>query len=182
MIIDYDTEFYEDGKTISLISIGMVAEDGREFYAISMDLPWRALREHPFLSKEVAPYLPIKPHAEGGPWDYSHPDITLVTHTHEIAQHVSAFIKDTPDPELWAYFSAYDHVALAQLFGPMVDMPKHIPWHTNDIQQERRRLGMPKLPKQTSGHHKAIDDARWNGEARRFLQNYAINSEKSVAE
>ena len=28
MNIDYDCEFLEDGKTIDLISIGMVAEDG----------------------------------------------------------------------------------------------------------------------------------------------------------
>ena len=27
-----DTEFIEDGKTIDLLSIGIVAEDGREFY------------------------------------------------------------------------------------------------------------------------------------------------------
>jgi hypothetical protein len=30
-----DTEFIEDGKTIDLISIGIVCEDGREFYAIN---------------------------------------------------------------------------------------------------------------------------------------------------
>ena len=27
-----DTEFIEDGKTIDLLSIGIVAEDGRELY------------------------------------------------------------------------------------------------------------------------------------------------------
>lgn len=31
----YDTEFIEDGHTIDLISIGVVAEDGRSYYAIS---------------------------------------------------------------------------------------------------------------------------------------------------
>src|SRR4051812_11038169 len=30
----YDTEFLEDGQTIELISIGIVAEDGREYYAV----------------------------------------------------------------------------------------------------------------------------------------------------
>ena len=30
-----DTEFIEDGKTIDLISIGLVSEDGREYYAIN---------------------------------------------------------------------------------------------------------------------------------------------------
>lgn len=33
----FDTEFIEDGKTIDLISIGIVAEDGREYYAINED-------------------------------------------------------------------------------------------------------------------------------------------------
>ena len=32
-----DTEFIEDGKTIDLISIGIVAEDGREYYAINSE-------------------------------------------------------------------------------------------------------------------------------------------------
>ena len=31
----YDTEFLEDGHTFDLISIGIVAEDGREYYARS---------------------------------------------------------------------------------------------------------------------------------------------------
>ncbi|MBA3574969.1 MAG: 3'-5' exoribonuclease, partial [Pseudonocardiales bacterium] len=29
----YDCEFIEDGLTIDLVSIGVVDEDGREFYA-----------------------------------------------------------------------------------------------------------------------------------------------------
>ena len=37
MRIFYDTEFLDDGKTIDLISIGMVAEDGRELYAVSSE-------------------------------------------------------------------------------------------------------------------------------------------------
>jgi len=31
----YDTEFIDNGHTIELISIGVAAEDGREYYAIS---------------------------------------------------------------------------------------------------------------------------------------------------
>ena len=33
----YDTEFIEDGVTIELVSIGIVAEDGREYYAVSTE-------------------------------------------------------------------------------------------------------------------------------------------------
>ena len=35
-----DTEFIERPYTIDLISIGMVAEDGREFYAESSEVDW----------------------------------------------------------------------------------------------------------------------------------------------
>ncbi|MEO0869841.1 MAG: hypothetical protein AAFY17_15665, partial [Cyanobacteria bacterium J06642_11] len=35
-----DTEFIEDGHTIDLISIGLVAEDGREYYALNVDCDW----------------------------------------------------------------------------------------------------------------------------------------------
>jgi hypothetical protein len=39
----YDTEFIDDGYNIELISIGVVAEDGREYYAISTEFnPERA--------------------------------------------------------------------------------------------------------------------------------------------
>ncbi|NJN11668.1 MAG: 3'-5' exoribonuclease [Richelia sp. RM1_1_1] len=33
----FDTEFIEDGNTIDLISIGIISEDGREYYAINWD-------------------------------------------------------------------------------------------------------------------------------------------------
>ena len=33
----YDCEFIEDGRTIDLVSIGVVDEDGREFYAVSTE-------------------------------------------------------------------------------------------------------------------------------------------------
>jgi uncharacterized protein YjfI (DUF2170 family) len=33
----YDTEFIDNGRIIDLISIGVVAEDGREYYAISTE-------------------------------------------------------------------------------------------------------------------------------------------------
>ena len=33
----YDCEFIEDGRTIELVSIGVVAQDGREFYAVSTE-------------------------------------------------------------------------------------------------------------------------------------------------
>src|SRR3954449_2098383 len=40
----YDCEFIEDGRTIELVSIGVVDETGREFYAVSTEFdPSRAI-------------------------------------------------------------------------------------------------------------------------------------------
>ena len=38
----YDCEFIEDGRTIDLVSIGVVDEHGREFYAVSTEFDDRA--------------------------------------------------------------------------------------------------------------------------------------------
>ncbi|WP_405559084.1 3'-5' exoribonuclease [Streptomyces canus] len=44
--IDYDLEFLEDGRTIELISIGMVCDDGRQYYAVNRDMTVRKIRKH----------------------------------------------------------------------------------------------------------------------------------------
>lgn len=169
--IDYDLEFVEDGETIKLISIGMVRDDGRELYLINRDLDLSALQRNDWLMANVAPSLPLKPWEEGGPWDRDHPDFRYVTPRAFIAAEVASFIQSTPDVELWANYGAYDHVGLAQLWGPMVDLPEGVPMFTNDIQQERARLGIHEddLPRQESGVHNALADARHNQAVRRWL-------------
>jgi hypothetical protein len=155
-----DWEFYENGRTIDPISVGLVAADGRELYLINEDMNWRDLYDYMFLREHVAPHLPVKPYAEGGPWDLDHPDIDHVLSPSEMAAEVSEFFHETPDPEIWADHAAYDHVCLAQLFGRMIDMPKHIPWQTDDVRTEWKRLGKPELPKQLEAEkHHALKDA-----------------------
>lgn len=185
--IDYDLEFLEDGHTIELISIGMVCDDGREYYAVNSDAPWERIRENDWLVRNVLPSLPItgrssldsylKVPANG----YPKPTLSMVVADTKdtrvkphwvIANEVRDFILDArPDVELWADYGAYDHVALAQLWGPMVKLPDGVPMFTNDIQQERSRLGIgwDELPKQESGEHNALADARHNQTVRRWL-------------
>lgn len=64
------------------------------------------------------------------------------------------------DLELWADYGAYDHVALAQLWGPMIRLPKGLPMFTREFQQIWRDRGEPELPEQTDGQHDALADAR----------------------
>lgn len=168
----YDCEFIEDGRTIDLVSIGIVADNGREYYAVNRDMPVRRIRKHKWLMDNVVPSLPKgqgdrRNHVPRR-WlfDYADP---IVKPRKQIAREVADFILNSeraltgmlPDVELWADYGAYDHVVLCQLWGPMIALPEGMPMWTHDIQQEARRRGVTKhLPQQAEGEHNALADAR----------------------
>jgi hypothetical protein len=174
----YDTEFIEDGKTIDLISIGVVAEDGREFYMCSLDFDEDKASE--WVKENVFPHLPERPPRLGveiypgylkslGSTAYAFPFPEPWGSRGTIATALRRFVGDDK-PEWWGYYSAYDHVALCQLFGTMMDLPKGWPFYTRDLKQLCDSLGNPRLPEQGKGEHNALADARWNKRAWEFLQ------------
>jgi len=146
--IFYDTEFLEDGKTIDLISIGMVNELGEEYYAVNEDMPMDRIVDHEWLMENVMPHLPTL-------------NDSCIKPARQIAEEVKEFITRHPDPRLWAWYGAYDHVVMCQLFGTMVGLhDTGIPMWTNDLRQLID--GMPvRLPKQESTKHNALEDAKW---------------------
>jgi hypothetical protein len=166
--IFYDTEFIEDGRTIDLISIGMVREDGAEYYAVNHDAPWGRIREHAWLCGNVVPQLPLaKPVQKPIPFASQHYFTIDTTDVHIrpcwlIANEVREFIRSVDEPELWADYGAYDHVVLCQLWGSMIDLPEGLPMFTRDLRQEINRLGLTdgELPAQADGVHNALEDAR----------------------
>lgn len=168
----YDTEFLEDGRTIDLISIGIVAADGREYYAVNSDAPWDRIRKHDWLMRNVVPYLPmtgrksLDAYLKQPSTHHPRPSVELVgPDLHDprvkprwvIANEVRDFLLAAGAPELWADYAAYDHVVLCQLWGPMVCLPKGIPMFTRDLQQARAGRD---LPPQEDGEHDALADAR----------------------
>lgn len=175
--IFYDTEFIDNGSTIDLISIGMIAENGEEFYRINEGLSLFKLSRQPWHMENTVPTLPIAT-LPGGKleWDDSHADFTLIMPKAEVKADVYDFIlRHTPiggQVELWAWYGAYDHVALAQLWGPMNELPRIVPMYTNDLKQEMSRVekklntnrlhfDMPTFRTIGSGKsHNALDDAR----------------------
>lgn len=162
----YDTEFYEDGERIHLISIGVVAEDGHKYYAESSTFVWEN-----FVPQGHWLWDNVKPHLLGE---------EVLKHPKRIAQEVRQFITQDGtefNNELWGYYSAYDHVVLAQLFGRMVDMPDGVPWFTQDIRQLKEMLKNEgweyEFPKQTSTEHHALEDAKWTKEAYESIMKFA---------
>jgi hypothetical protein len=159
----FDTEFYENGTTIELISIGIVAEDGREFYAESCDFQKGRIPPGHWIWDNVWPHLHNKHGGLAGQGDFLHRE--------QIRLAILQFVEEGgAKPEWWAYYADYDWVVLCQLFGPMIDLPDGWPMFCLDIKQEAVRLGNPALPEQVGTEHHALADARWNREAWQFLR------------
>ena len=145
----YDTEFIEDGRTIDLVSIGVVAEDGREFYAVSTEFD--AAKAGPWVRANVLNQLPS-------------PASDAWMSRCEIRERLSAFLMPSGGgtPELWAWIGAYDHIALVQLWGDMTRLPQRMPRFTRELKQHWEAAGRPRLPKPGPGQHDALGDARHN--------------------
>lgn len=148
----FDTEFLEDGREIKLISIGVVSADNREYYAETPEADGLCLASD-WLKANV------RPHLNG-----------QVVSKRQIADDLIEFMG--PEPEVWAYYADYDWVALCQLYGRMIDLPKGWPMFCLDLKQAVAERGNPRLPKQTSTEHHALADARWTKEAWDWLRAY----------
>lgn len=198
----YDLEFLEDGRTIELISIGIVGADGSEYYAVSSDMPLERIRRQDWLVRNVLPSLPLADRAALDSYIAYPPNVSprpsldlveldwknvAVKPRWVIANEVREFLVgglspagehkgrpfyfDTDLPKLWANYGAYDHVALCQLWGRMIDLPEGMPMWTHDIQQalESAPKGF-EPPKQAEGLHNALEDARHNWVVLRALR------------
>ena len=163
-----DTEFIEDGKTIDLISIGIVAEDGREFYALNFDCDYDKASE--WVKENVLSQIPPKP-IDGKLATSPHPWL----HKDDFKIAIKDFIRDRK-PELWGYYADSDWVVFCQLFGTMMDLPQGFPMYCRDIKQWCDDLGNPSLPEQGKGEHNALADAKWNKSAWEFLKEYQQQS------
>lgn len=171
--VHYDTEFLERGHEygLELLSIGAVRVDGAEYYAVVSDADWDGVRDHEWLMANVVPSLPG--FWLDGTWHLDHGHASVKTRE-TIAKELEVFLLELGKPELWAWYSSYDHVALCQLWGRMIGLPKGIPMWTNDLRQEQHRLGNPALPQQPAGEHHALMDARHNRVRHHALERYQL--------
>lgn len=184
MKVFYDWEFIEDGRSIEPISIGMVADDGRELYLVNEEVDddplKKRIRRHRWLMDNVIPHLPLRDgkvnrssaHTQGGDWGH----YSLDQHDNRVVSRrfmrnaIRNFLEASAPVELWGYYSAYDHVLLAQQYGPMISRPAAMPMWTNDVQQVAATMGLDNsLPEQTGTAHNALDDARWTKAAWEYL-------------
>lgn len=149
----FDTEFIEGfhkpflGKRrhfIDLISIGIVAEDGREYYAISNE--FSDYDADQWVKDNVIAKLP----PDLSIWNTTSSGGMLRKSNNQICSEIKQFMGYKPeytdygsdefstdkDIEIWAYYADYDWVLFCSLFGRMIDLPKGMPMYCRDLKQE----------------------------------------------
>ena len=194
-----DTEFIEGfrkplfGKKrhfIDLISIGIVCEDGREYYAISKEFNYKDADEWvqknvimPILKEEIGKFN--NKAARMGIGTSLSLDLSAITviqkfkgkTNEQIAREIRDFVFPTENDvkfiiengniEFWGYYADYDWVVFCSLFGRMIDLPKGFPMYCKDIKQLMDETGLGVEWKRShcpdpNGEHNALIDARWN--------------------
>lgn len=169
MIYYFDTEFIEGhhkplfGKSrhfIDLISIGIVAEDGRTYYAISNEYNYANADEW-VKENVILPAYTDTVHGDDRNrydvrnfhWQYGKTnkqiayEIFRFIHVpvfKEWDDHISFFEEiiekaysngEKTVHEFYGYYADYDWVLFCSLFGRMIDLPKGFPMYCRDLKQ-----------------------------------------------
>jgi hypothetical protein len=145
----FDTEFIEGFKkplkwlptignfnkpqwNIQLISIGIVCEDGREYYTISNEFNPKDANQ--WVKENVLNKLPSRVFTGNNRYETK-----LWKSKQQIANEIKGFIykqeKIANDIHFYAYYADYDWVLLCTLFGTMMDLPKGFPRYCIDLKQ-----------------------------------------------
>ncbi len=144
----FDTEFIENGDRHPIIpvSIGLVKEDGDNYYAEFKGVDWS--KANSWVLENIKPNIGKSPE--------------LIKPKEQIAQEIVQFVG--PNPEFWAYYASYDWVILGQLYGSFVEQPQDWPQNCLDIRQYMWHLGVTRddIPYDNENEHNALADAIWN--------------------
>jgi hypothetical protein len=182
-----DTEFIEGfhkplfGKKrhfIDLISIGIVAEDGRTYYAISKE--FKAKDADQWVKDNVISKLPRRMVSfYDSPTEKA--NSLLWKSNKQIAEEICLFVYPTisyqfrkngqeflsrakeygwiaPQPEFYGYYADYDWVLFCSLFGRMIDLPKGFPMYCRDLKQSLDSQSLSAIAMQTMGENHSLED------------------------
>ena len=162
----YDTEFIDDGRTIDLISIGVAAEDGREYYAVSTEFDPQAAGR--WVRTHVLPKLPP-------------PSSPLWRSRQQIRSDLEDFFGIDDSGQSRSPSSCGPGLAptttsrCASCGAPMTALPPAIPRFTRELRQYWEDRGCPSLPPRPRDAHDALVDARDNLRRFRIIDHWLAN-------
>lgn len=175
-----DCEFIDKPFNLQLISIGIVCEDGREYYAVSSEYNYYDADEwvkenviKPIYAdymktatkEDISWYADItffqRPDNNASKMSYA-----CAKNFYQIQREILDFIGDDI-PEFYGYYSSYDWVLFCGIFGRMLDLPKNWPMFINDLKVIQKLIGVSNFT--ANDIHNALDDARWMFEFYKYL-------------
>lgn len=144
-----DTEFIEGfhkplfGKRrhfIDLISIAIVAEDGREYSAVSNEYNYKDADQWVKDNVIVPLYLNTCHGDQRNQMNETNFHKSFGKSTLQISMEIEYFIRynvnsDKQPFEFYGYYADYDWVLFCSLFGRMIDLPKGFPMYCKDLKQ-----------------------------------------------
>ena len=170
----FDCEFLEDGNTIDLISIGVVCEDGQEYYAVNEYMPIERISEDEWMVDNILPHLPATFDVESYHYELKDKSTDpMIRFPRQIKEDLIEFITGD-NIEFWAYYGDYDWVCMCRLFGRMIDLPEHWPKFAYDLRQWLNHKGLGFIRQPDEAPHHALYDARWGAGIHR------INADRTV--
>ena len=153
-----DTEFDPTpGKAPILISLGIVDEDGKEFYAENLD--YNPANAHEWIQKNVLPHLTGPAFSEK-----------------KIIEMALEFC-DKPGAEFYCWVGAYDWFILWDLFAKYQIFPKFMRRDFREIRQlQDTHYPMLDVHSCSSGAamHNALNDAKWNKAVFEAIQDHTF--------
>ncbi len=168
-----DTEFTENPGSIQLISIGIVDENGRTFYAENTSFDERAANEWVWENvldklrwwgKDGEYPYPNTCYPKGAPPEHVEVFGTITS----IKEALLLFFKWDTEVEFWGYYADYDWVIFCWIFGKMIELPDGFPMYCRDLKQLLDESGKGKIA-DPEGEHNALVDALWNKELHEHL-------------
>lgn len=130
MNLYFDTEFTGLHKNTTLISIGIISEDGKTFYAELNDYDKSQVDE--WIQSNVIDNLYLKP-VDIGKIDMIDEEYNVVGNKEYIKQVLSYWLTQFNDIEIWSDCLAYDWVLFNDLFGHAFNMPDNVCYIPFDI-------------------------------------------------
>lgn len=138
--VDTEFEWRPVRGELCPISIALVAEDGREYYAYCAN--FRNSQSSPFVESNVMTVIQaVGPHVDHKPLA-------------RVGEDILRFIGDDKNVEFWGDCAAFDYVMLSMAIGGFEDWPDDWPYYIRDINQENIDGLASKVP------HNALADAR----------------------
>lgn len=169
-----DTEFIRTlPGPAGTISIGILDDAGRKFYAINRDVDLAGVAASPWLMANVVPHLPLRRTATGLAWDGSHSDYRYVLPQVQIAENLATYFSidynGAGSIRAFGWYGARDLVRVHDLYGDDWQMmPPQVPRRITELRDLLDQVGVDQPPSMAEllgakvAEHHALADAEYH--------------------